>query len=126
MIILHADDFGITDEVTDKILHCIDHGYLKSASIICNTEGFKYAISRYRNIREMRLCLHLNLIEGKPVSNREKVTAIINDKGEFKYSFLSLWLHYLISGKRKKKTIRYQIKQEIVRYKSIKNLTSEK
>lgn len=114
IINIHADDFGIGNEITDNILDCINSGSVNSISIVCNTNNFKYGIEKYTSIpKKIRLCLHLNLVEGKPISSKEEVNLIVDKSGEFKYSFLSLWLFYILASKVKKRKISEQIKTEI-------------
>ncbi|MBL0684172.1 carbohydrate deacetylase [Aquimarina mytili] len=113
-IYVHADDFGIGNEITDNILDCIHNGVINSTSIVCNTEFFSYGIDKYKSISEkVRICLHLNLVEGTPLTPKQDADLIIDETGEFKYSFLMLWLTYSLSSGDRKAKFREQIKREI-------------
>ncbi len=114
VINIHADDYGIGNEITDNILDCINNGTVNSVSVVCTTDHFEYGIEKYNNLsKKIRLCLHLNLVEGKPLTPKSEIDHIVGQSGEFKYSFLSLWLHYALSPKSKKEKLRFQIKTEI-------------
>lgn len=111
---IHADDFGLCETITNDILDCITNGNVNSISIVCNTEGFEHGVAGLKKVsKQIRLCLHLNLIEGKPVAPKSEVGLIVNKAGEFKYSFLILWLSYAFSSKHKRKELQRQIKTEM-------------
>lgn len=115
MVAVHADDLGINNEITDKIIYCINNGLITSTSIVCNTEGFEYAVGKYlTNVAPFYLRLHINLVEGKPVTPAEEVPLLVNKQGEFRYSFFTLWMKYLFSSQRTKIALIHQIRSEIV------------
>jgi chitin disaccharide deacetylase len=115
IINVHADDFGLNREITDNILACIQQGAVNSISIVCNTGGLPYAGRQLKKLPEdVRVCLHLNFVEGSPVSARSEVGLLIDESGEFKHSFLFLWLKYMLSSKSKKELLRQQVRTEIV------------
>ncbi|HEX8020636.1 ChbG/HpnK family deacetylase [Mucilaginibacter sp.] len=111
---IHADDFGMNNEITDNILSCIHHGTVNSVSIVNNTPGFEYAAGKYKNSpTPFRICLHLNLVEGSPVSCVKDVPLLVDHTKEFKYTFLSLWLTSFFFSSKKKKKLNDQIRLEI-------------
>lgn len=116
IIFVHADDCGLHQENVDRIFACIEHGCLNSLSMICTTNGFEYGVNRYRKItgKTIRVHLHLNLVEGKPISRKEEVSLIVDENGEFKYSFLTLWLKYWFSNSKHKAEIKRQFRMEIL------------
>ena len=66
-VILHADDFGLTKHSSDNILECFKYS-LSRTSIMPNGQAFDYAIDKFKSIKNKELGIHLNVIEGKPVS----------------------------------------------------------
>ncbi|MHC4874345.1 MAG: carbohydrate deacetylase [Planctomycetota bacterium] len=113
-IYIHADDFGLHNEITDKILDCFNNGVLNSTSIITNGPGFEYGVEKYKETDgRLRLALHLNLIEGKPLSDPEDIDLLIDSVGEYKYMFLALWLKYLKADRQLKQHLKSQIKKEL-------------
>ncbi|MDD2798946.1 MAG: ChbG/HpnK family deacetylase [Bacteroidales bacterium] len=111
-IFIHSDDFGLSKNISDNILDCHDYGILNSTSIIVNGSAFEYSMSEFVKRQDsLRLCLHLNLVEGKPLSSQ--VSILTNSQGEFKYSFQTLWLKYLLSNKDLKTQLKIAVELEI-------------
>jgi predicted glycoside hydrolase/deacetylase ChbG (UPF0249 family) len=106
-IILHADDFGISREISKNILDCVMIGSINRVSIICNTD---HNNKKYLSLNKG---LHLNLVEGKPISNRKEIRSLINAYGEFKFSFLSYILQYYFSSSKKKQIFKRELSLEI-------------
>ena len=109
---IHADDFGVSKGVTDNICSTFDHGILTSTSIIPNGSAFEYAINKYKDRKKLNLSIHINLVEGKPLTNPAELHFIVSNKGEFNKSFASLWLMYLLASPQKKSQIRHQVKKK--------------
>jgi len=81
--IIHADDYGLTKGITDHILSTFDHGILNSTSIIANGLAFDYAIEEIKKRPELRLSIHLNLVEGSPILPLEEVSMLVDKQGDF-------------------------------------------
>jgi len=114
-LILHADDFGLCEEVTNDIMDCIRNGAIHRASVICNTDGAALASEMFNKAdANFEVGLHLNLVEGKPVSAQGEVSLLIDlSTGEFRYGFLSLWKDYVLGSAKKRKSLKAQIKREV-------------
>ncbi len=110
-LIIHADDFGFSKGVSDKILECADKGSLTSTSIVPNGYAFDYAIKEFKKRKGLRLGIHLNLAEGKAL--RANKGLLVDEKGYFKHSFQSLWFAWLSAGKAGKKRLKHETKKEI-------------
>jgi predicted glycoside hydrolase/deacetylase ChbG (UPF0249 family) len=71
MIIINADDFGISKEVNRAIIACFHEGVISSATIIANMDGFDEAC---RLAMENGLCqkigIHINISEGRPLTTK--------------------------------------------------------
>ncbi len=116
MVYFCADDYGISKECNSRIEKCIESGVLNKISVLPNgeLENFKQRLSKY----DVKISLHINLIEGKPLSPTHDINMLVNDEGNFKYSFIGLLLLSL-SHKRKqlKKQLYKEIKEQIVFWK---------
>ncbi len=72
-IFFHADDFGRSKEISNKILKCLKFGHLNSVSIIVNQD--QSLLNEIKKIKNVKKKLHLNLTELKgikkdnPISN---------------------------------------------------------
>tara|TARA_Y100001934_G_C12370823_1_gene786217 strand:- start:179 stop:1087 length:909 start_codon:yes stop_codon:yes gene_type:complete len=114
IINIHADDYGIDSEISDNIISSINYGLTNSISIVCNTKAFTEDIKKLRKLdKNIRKSIHLNLVEGFPLSEKSEVYMIVDEDGEFKYSFTGLWLKYLLSPRKKRIELIEQIKLEI-------------
>ena len=89
-LIIHADDFGITVEQSKAILElsdaCGGHGALSSMSMFANSPAFNECAELVRpfvDAGKIKLGLHLNIVEGHPVSNPDDVPLLVNERGTF-------------------------------------------
>jgi predicted glycoside hydrolase/deacetylase ChbG (UPF0249 family) len=80
LLIIHADDFGETIEITKGILEAIDAGVLTSTSVMANMPGTEFALPRVRPGRSVSFGVHLNLCEGRPLT---RCPSLIRADGTF-------------------------------------------
>lgn len=111
-LIITADEFGRSKGITDTILECADNGLLNSVDIVPSGYAFGYAIDQYKRRKRLRLAVHLDLSEGKPLTNPEEISFLVNDKGRLNNSFVSLWLKYLFNLSARRE-IKNQVKLEL-------------
>lgn len=112
-IFYHADDLGISKGVTRNIIKGIDSGLLNSSSLVANGNAFEYAIGEVKQRPALNLSIHLNFIEGTPLSPPEEIPLLVDKNGELNNSFVSLWLRELFSSSRTRQEIRKQLQTEI-------------
>ena len=89
MIYFCADDYGISSSSNARIKECLKNGVLNKISILPN--GNVSDFSELILEKNIKLSLHLNLIEGYPLSKNEDISLLVTDKGNFKYSFIGLF-----------------------------------
>ena len=96
MVYFCADDYGISAYGNSRIENCLENGVLNKVSVLPNGE-----ISDFKQrLAGTTLSLHINLVEGRPLSKPNDANLLISDKGYFKYSFIGLFF-LSISNKRK-------------------------
>jgi len=89
MIYFCADDYGISKLSNMRIEECLENGVLNKISVLPNGDLSDF---NERLLGEnIKLSLHLNLVEGCPLSKKEDVSLLVTDKGFFKYSFIGLF-----------------------------------
>ena len=95
---IHADDFGITPGQAKAILSlsssCGGSGALNSVSIFANSPAFYEAASLaqpYVRRGVLRVCLHLNLVEGPSVADPKRIPLLVNERGMFDNNFMGLF-----------------------------------
>ena len=108
MVYFCADDYGISGEYNRCIEECLEKGILNKVSVLPNGEidGFVERLSG----KDVLLTLHLNLVEGRPLSKKEDVGLLIDENGCFKRSFIGL---FLMSFSPKRKELERQMYKEI-------------
>ena len=81
MLIVHADDFGETLEITRGIIAGIEAGVVTSTSIMANMPGTAFALTRAPALgRRASFGVHLNLCEGQPLTSG---ASLVDDEGRF-------------------------------------------
>lgn len=108
MLYFCADDYGISACSNSRIENCLENGVLNKISVLPNGEidDFKQRLS----CNNTTLSLHINLVEGRPLSDPKEVDLLITDNGYFKYSFIGL---FFLSVSPKRKKLEKQIYKEI-------------
>jgi predicted glycoside hydrolase/deacetylase ChbG (UPF0249 family) len=80
-LVIHADDFGETVDITNGIRQGIEAGALTSTSIMANMPATSYALQRVGPLAgQASFGVHLNLCEGRPLT---PATTLIDAGGEF-------------------------------------------
>jgi predicted glycoside hydrolase/deacetylase ChbG (UPF0249 family) len=82
-LIVNADDLGWTEGVNLGILQAFHHGIVTSTSLLANGAAFAGGVEAARSVPGLGVGVHLNLSDGPPVADRETVTSLLNDDGEF-------------------------------------------
>lgn len=108
MVYFCADDYGISTYGNIRIENCLENGVLNKVSVLPNgkVSDFKKRFSD----KDAMLSLHINLVEGRPLSNPNDIDLLVSESGYFKYSFIGL-LALSLSPKRKK--LEKQVYKEI-------------
>ncbi|MEJ1960415.1 MAG: ChbG/HpnK family deacetylase [Gammaproteobacteria bacterium] len=80
-LILHADDFGETAEITAGICQAIEAGVVSSTSIMANMPGTEEALPRVRALSDRAsFGVHLNFCEGQPLT---RGASLVDEHGNF-------------------------------------------
>src|SRR5262245_16051457 len=78
-LIVHADDFGETDEITEGICQAIEAGAVTSTSIMANMPGTEAALPRVAGLSDRAsFGVHLNFCEGRPLTSGP---SLVDDHG---------------------------------------------
>lgn len=112
---VHADDFGESLNASRDILECVVAGKLTGISVLSNMSCFEECVSLYREMEENfveapKLSVHLNIMEGKCLAEREKVANLIDNYGHFNISWGTLFVKSFLPGS---KSLKDQLKLEI-------------
>jgi hopanoid biosynthesis associated protein HpnK len=80
-LIVHADDFGLSEKVNDGILQAHQSGILTSASIMANGAAFEHAVDICRAVPTLDVGIHLTLVEEEPVLKANLVPSLVDVTG---------------------------------------------
>ena len=117
MIYICADDYGLCNEASAHIQKCIDAGALGKVSVFPNFDKVDlHEIAKNKNIR---ISLHLNIVEGKCMANAEEINLIVEKNGDFKHTFGGLFRLNLFHPKKLEAQVYKEIKAQVLYWKSI-------
>jgi chitin disaccharide deacetylase len=116
--ILHADDCGLSEGITDAIVACYDRGWLRRTSVVVNGAGWEHAVAALRSRPHLSVGLHLNLFEGSPLSHPRELDLLVDGRGRFCRGFAALWAHGLAgrSAARLRAQLRVEMRRQIERF----------
>lgn len=113
MIYFCADDYGLCHNASANIQRCIEEGVLNKVSIFPN---FEHIILNNKNIR---LSLHLNLVEGRCMSDADEIPMLSDKNGNFKHTFTGLFKLNLFHAKKLEAEAYKEIRAQVSYWKSI-------
>lgn len=91
-LIVNADDLGWSEGVNRGIAEAHRNGIVTSASLLANGRAFESAAKLALTTPALGVGVHLNLSDGQPAADRQSVTSLVNDRGEFECGPESLLL----------------------------------
>lgn len=117
MIYICADDYGLNDISSMRIWQCIEKGALNKVSVFPNFDHVDLCkISENKNVR---ISLHLNLVEGKCMADADEIDLIADKNGNLKHTFGGLLKLNLFNRKKFEAQVYKEIKAQISFWKNI-------
>jgi hopanoid biosynthesis associated protein HpnK len=113
-VIVHADDFGLTEEVNNGILQAHLHGILTSTSIMANGGAFEQALNIARSTPTLDVGIHLTLVEEKPLLDPKEIPALLTQEGGFHRNAFHFVGRYLL-GRINLDEVRNELETQIQR-----------
>ena len=83
-LIVTADDFGAAEAVNDAVENAHRNGILSAASLMVSGGHAADAVRRTKAMPNLRVGLHLVLVEGKPVLPESAVPDLVDEQGYFR------------------------------------------
>ena len=117
MIYFCADDYGLCDSASAHIHQCIGKGVLNKVSVFPNLE--QVDLHKIPDNKNIRISLHLNLVEGKCMADAGEVDLIATEDGNFKHTFSGLFKLNILHGKDFEVQVYKEIKAQVLFWKSI-------
>lgn len=84
VVIINADDLGISPQVNREILRLVSQGAITSATLLANGAAVEQAATEVRKFPQASFGVHLNLTEFQPVAPSAELQPIIDDAGRFR------------------------------------------
>jgi hopanoid biosynthesis associated protein HpnK len=113
-LIVHADDFGLTEGVNAGILQAHCKGIVTSTSIMANGHAFADAVSIARQTPTLDIGIHLTLVEEQPIVDPERIPTLIGANGRFHAHARSFAVRYLL-GRIDLKSVRLELQSQIAK-----------
>jgi chitin disaccharide deacetylase len=110
ILVLNADDFGLTEGHNRAIIEAHRHGTITSTSLLANGSAFDDAIALAQQHPTLGIGVHLSLIEGSPVAT--SVDELLTSKGRLPLSNQP-YTRALFRGKLPYKAIRREFEAQI-------------
>jgi predicted glycoside hydrolase/deacetylase ChbG (UPF0249 family) len=83
LLVVNADDFGLTAGVNAGIIGAFRRGLVRSASLMVTTPGFDDAVALARDHPDLDLGVHLALTNVRPALPPERIPSLVGRDGRF-------------------------------------------
>ncbi|CAI3923230.1 Chitooligosaccharide deacetylase ChbG [Commensalibacter communis] len=107
-VLISADDFGLSVEVNEAIEQAHRQGILSTANLMIAGAAAEDAIQRAKRLPNLKVGLHLVVIEGPSVLPHSEIPLIVNSNNLFPSDQLRMGIDYFF-----KKPIQHQLRKEI-------------
>lgn len=84
VLIVNADDFGLSSSVNQGVIRAHREGFLTSATLLANGPAFEEAVELAGENTDLGVGVHLNLVRGRPISPVGEVPLLVDGDGRFK------------------------------------------
>ena len=111
--IVHADDCGLTRQISQDIFDCLAHGPLNSVSVIMGGTHTTASLQQLAQMPHVRTCLHLNILEGHCTAPVQQVRALVNEAGIFRYGLGQMLTSLATGSGTNKKVLLSAIRTEL-------------
>jgi len=94
--VVTADDFGLAPEINRAVETAHQNGVLSAASLMVSGPAAFDAICRARSLPNLRIGLHVVLVDGKPTLPPEQIPELIDDNGRFQTDMVRLGINLFV------------------------------
>ena len=118
-LVINADDLGISENVNAAIIYCLKQKLIDRTTLMVNMEYTDAAVEQVKRLGlESKVGLHINIVEGFPLTNGIKNSILCNEDGTFDEKVLKLTRNRLWLDKKTKSLIRDEIEAQFNRFSS--------
>lgn len=108
LVIITADDFGLSQQVNNAVERAHTEGVLTAASIMVGEKYAKDAARRARTLPNLGVGLHIALTRGTPVLPAAQIPGLVDSRGQFKSNLVKAGIGFFFMA-----PIRRQMQAEI-------------
>lgn len=83
LLIVNADDFGLSPGINAGIIEAFEKGILTSASIMVNAPAFEDAVKLAHAHEGLGIGVHLNVVRGKAILPPTEIPSLVDSVGRF-------------------------------------------
>lgn len=117
LLILNADDFGLTRGVNQGILRAHREGILTSTTLMANGAAFDDAVEGAKANPTLGVGCHLVLLGGRAIAPRDEISTLVDNEGRLPDS-LPAFVARVSSGMLKTKDIEREMRAQIEKIRS--------
>jgi hopanoid biosynthesis associated protein HpnK len=107
-VIVTADDFGLSPAVNEAIERSHRDGVLRCASLMVGGAAMRDAVQRARRLPQLRVGLHVVVVDGRPVLPAARVPDLVDRDGRFGVQLLRSGIRFFFVPR-----VRRQLEAEI-------------
>lgn len=108
LLIVHADDFGLSPAVNAGIVRAHRDGILTSTSLTACGVAFEQAVEMARATPSLDVGVHLTLVEEKPVLDPSRIPSLVGADGRF-HPHAKVFFQKLLTGKIRLSEVRAEL-----------------
>ncbi len=94
-LIVHADDFGLSEFVNRAVVAAHEHGIVTATSLMAGGDAFTHAVALATACPTLDVGVHLTLTEQRPVAAPEMVRSLVGPDGTFAPHAIQFTRRYL-------------------------------
>jgi predicted glycoside hydrolase/deacetylase ChbG (UPF0249 family) len=113
LLIVNADDFGLTAGVNAGIIGALERGIVRSASLMVTGPGFADAVALARDHPGLDLGIHLALTGVSPALPPGRIPSLVGADGRFPR--LGAWLRRVVAGRLDPGDVRDELTAQLAR-----------
>lgn len=117
MIYYCADDYGLNEASSERIVQCIEDGVLNKVSVFANLEHTD--LHKLPQDKPLLVSLHLNLVEGKCLAKPEEIPLLADKNGCLRHAFGGLLKLSLLHRKAFEAQVYKEVKAQVEAWKRI-------
>lgn len=113
-LIVHADDFGLSERVNEGVVDAHLNGILTSTSIMACAPAFDHAVTLAKATPSLDIGVHLTLIEERPLTDPAKVPSLVDETGHF-HKHITVFAKRYFRGLINPEEVRLELDAQIAR-----------